>query len=156
VKRPADRARTGSSAITKAPNPVDRHVGSRVRMRRMLVGMSQEKLGDSLGITFQQIQKYEKGINRIGASRLQTIAETLGVPVQFFFENDTEPTTYNLVSNGRDDLNAFLASKDAQALNRAFMAIESPAIRQKLVALAKSLARNTHPDIDVIRPETGA
>ncbi|MDR6666066.1 helix-turn-helix transcriptional regulator [Rhizobium sp. 1399] len=140
----------------KSPTSIDAYVGSRVRARRKLLRLSQAGLAERIGVTFQQIQKYEKGINRIGASRLQTIAETLGVPVQFFFENDTEPTTYNLVSNGRDDLNAFLASKDAQALNRAFMAIESPAIRQKLVALAKSLARNTHPDIDVIRPETGA
>ncbi|MGM4912959.1 helix-turn-helix domain-containing protein [Rhizobium sp. 768_B6_N1_8] len=140
----------------KSPTSIDAYVGSRVRARRKLLRLSQVGLAERIGVTFQQIQKYEKGINRIGASRLQTIAETLGVPVQFFFENDTEPTTYNLVSNGRDDLNAFLASKDAQALNRAFMAIESPAIRQKLVALAKSLARNTHPDIDVIHPETGA
>jgi transcriptional regulator with XRE-family HTH domain len=140
----------------KSPTSIDAYVGSRVRARRKVLRLSQVGLAEQIGVTFQQIQKYEKGINRIGASRLQTIAETLGVPVQFFFENDTEPTTYNLVSNGRDDLNAFLASKDAQALNRAFMAIESPAIRQKLVALAKSLARNTHPDVDVIHPETGA
>ena len=71
----------------KAPNPIDVHVGSRVRLRRMMLGMSQEKLGESLGITFQQIQKYEKGTNRIGASRLQHIATILKVPVAFFFED---------------------------------------------------------------------
>ena len=65
----------------KAPNPIDRHVGSRVRMRRMMLGMSQEKLGNALGLTFQQVQKYEKGTNRIGASRLQQIAHILQVPV---------------------------------------------------------------------------
>ena len=70
----------------KAPNPIDKHVGSRVRMRRMLLGMSQEKLGEALGLTFQQVQKYEKGTNRIGASRLQQISSILGVPVDFFFE----------------------------------------------------------------------
>src|SRR6201988_3669252 len=70
----------------KAPNPIDRHVGSRVRMRRMMLGMSQEKLGDALGLTFQQVQKYEKGANRIGASRLQQISQILQVPVSFFFE----------------------------------------------------------------------
>src|ERR1041384_4005290 len=70
----------------KAPNPTDKHVGSRVRMRRMMLNMSQEKLGDSLGLTFQQVQKYEKGTNRIGASRLQQIAHILQVPVSFFFE----------------------------------------------------------------------
>src|ERR1700749_4595042 len=70
----------------KAPNPTDKHVGARVRMRRMMLGMSQEKLGDSLGLTFQQVQKYEKGTNRIGASRLQQISQILQVPVSFFFE----------------------------------------------------------------------
>src|SRR3954471_24187321 len=110
----------------KSPTSIDVYVGSRVRARRKLLRLSQVGLAEQIGVTFQQIQKYEKGINRIGASRLQTIAKTLGVPVQFFFENDTEPAAYSLVSNGRDDVNAFLMSKDAQALNRAFMAIESP------------------------------
>jgi transcriptional regulator with XRE-family HTH domain len=72
--------------MAKIPNPIDKHVGARVRMRRVLVGLSQEKLGDALGITFQQIQKYEKGTNRIGASRLQEASKILGVPVNFFFE----------------------------------------------------------------------
>jgi len=72
--------------LKKVPNPIDRHVGSRLRMRRVLVGLSQEKLGDALKLTFQQIQKYEKGMNRIGASRLQEISGLLGVPVEFFFE----------------------------------------------------------------------
>src|SRR5690242_21949001 len=70
----------------KAPNPIDQHVGSRVRMRRMMLGMSQEKLGAALGLTFQQVQKYEKGTNRIGASRMAQISETLQVPVAFFYE----------------------------------------------------------------------
>ncbi len=70
----------------KKPNPVDTHVGSRVRLRRMLLGMSQERLGESMGLTFQQVQKYEKGVNRIGASRLFQISKILDVPVQFFFE----------------------------------------------------------------------
>ncbi|MHA1554094.1 MAG: helix-turn-helix domain-containing protein, partial [Alphaproteobacteria bacterium] len=74
-------------AIKKQPNPIDVHVGGRVRLRRMMLGMSQEKLGDQLGITFQQIQKYEKGTNRIGASRLQNISTVLSVPVSFFFED---------------------------------------------------------------------
>ena len=72
--------------VKKAPNPIDKHVGSRVRMRRMMLGMSQEKLGDALDLTFQQVQKYEKGTNRIGASRLQQISHILQVPVAFFFE----------------------------------------------------------------------
>src|SRR5690349_2824948 len=76
----------GRQMAKKAPNPIDKHVGSRVRMRRMMLSMSQEKLGDGLGLTFQQVQKYEKGTNRIGASRLQQISHILQVPVAFFFE----------------------------------------------------------------------
>ena len=72
--------------MKKTPDPIDRHVGSRVRMQRILMKMSQEKLGDALGLTFQQVQKYEKGLNRIGASRLQQISKTLQVPPSFFFE----------------------------------------------------------------------
>src|SRR3984957_4287425 len=78
---------------TKAPNPVDRYVGSRVRMRRIMLGMSQEKLGDALGLTFQQVQKYEKGTNRVGASRIQQISEILQVPVSFLFEGGPSGTT---------------------------------------------------------------
>ncbi len=72
--------------MKKAPNPIDRHVGSRVRMRRILLGMSQEKLGEALGLTFQQVQKYEKGTNRIGARRVQQISTTLNVPPAFSFD----------------------------------------------------------------------
>src|ERR1700754_1984115 len=72
--------------MSKAPNPVDKYVGSRVRMRRIMLGMSQEKLGEALGLTFQKIKKYEKGTNRVGASRIQQIAEILQVPVSFLFE----------------------------------------------------------------------
>jgi len=71
---------------TKAPNPVDKYVGSRVRMRRIMLGMSQEKLGDALGLTFQQVQKYEKGTNRVGASRLNQIANVLGVSLPSLFD----------------------------------------------------------------------
>jgi len=77
---------------TKAPNPVDKYVGSRVRMRRIMLGMSQEKLGEALGLTFQQIQKYEKGTNRVGASRIQQISEILQVPVSFLFEGGPSGT----------------------------------------------------------------
>ncbi|OKL44470.1 helix-turn-helix domain-containing protein [Pseudovibrio exalbescens] len=130
-------------ASKKAPNPIDVHVGSRVRLRRMMLGMSQEKLGESLGITFQQIQKYEKGTNRIGASRLQHIATILKVPVAFFFEDapgspeeaqgvgDNPQTTYVV---------DFLSSSDGLALNKAFVRIEDPKVRRKLVELVKSLA----------------
>lgn len=128
----------------KKPNPIDIHVGSRIRLRRTMLGMSQEKLGESLGITFQQIQKYEKGTNRIGASRLQRISEILRVPVGFFFENGGSGP----IDGATNELNSFLSSKEGLALNKAFIAIEDPNIRQKLVALAKSLAVAGLPDSD--------
>src|ERR1700683_5223322 len=78
--------RSSKRMAKRAPNPIDKHVGSRVRMRRMILAMSQEKLGDALGLTFQQVQKYEKGRNRIGASRLQHISHILQAPVSFFFD----------------------------------------------------------------------
>src|SRR6187431_2424895 len=86
----------------KAPNPTDKHVGARVRMRRIMLGMSQEKLGDALGLTFQQVQKYEKGTNRIGASRLQQISDILKVPVSFFFEG--APTGPGQSSSGMGEV----------------------------------------------------
>src|SRR6188472_4069739 len=102
----------------KAPNPTDKHVGSRVRMRRMMLGMSQEKLGDSLGLTFQQVQKYEKGTNRIGASRLQQISTILQVPVSFFFEGG--PTVNHQAGFGEAPsptyVSDFLATSDGLAL----------------------------------------
>src|ERR1043166_2094739 len=89
---PRGSSRRESGMVKKVPNPIDKHVGSRVRMRRMMLGMSQEKLGDALGLTVQQVQKYEKGPNRIGASRLQQISIILQVPVSFFFEGAPTPT----------------------------------------------------------------
>src|ERR1700759_5261585 len=118
----------------KAPNPIDKHVGSRVRMRRMMLGMSQEKLGDALGLTFQQVQKYEKGTNRIGASRLQQIAHILQVPVEFFFEGAPGAQ----ISGRRGDdgdapspayVSDFLATSDGLALTRAFMRIDDAKLR---------------------------
>jgi transcriptional regulator with XRE-family HTH domain len=86
---------------SKSPSPIDIHVGSRVRKRRMMLGMSQEKLGDALGLTFQQIQKYEKGINRMGASRLQQAADLLGVPVPFLKAGTLDPTGRTCPDNKR-------------------------------------------------------
>src|SRR5437588_9357470 len=105
----------------KAPNPVDRHVGSRVRMRRMMLAMSQEKLGDALGLTFQQVQKYEKGTNRIGASRLQQISEILSVPVAFFFEVAPVSGASNQTAQAPSpaDISDFLATSEGLSLTRA-------------------------------------
>jgi transcriptional regulator with XRE-family HTH domain len=125
----------------KAPNPIDRHVGSRVRMRRMMLGMSQEKLGDGLGLTFQQVQKYEKGANRIGASRLQHISDILGVTVPFFFEGspDGQGASGETTPPAPEFLTAFLTSSDGLALIKAFMAIKSANRRRCIVRLVEAI-----------------
>jgi transcriptional regulator with XRE-family HTH domain len=129
--------------VKRAPNPVDKHVGSRVRMRRIMLGMSQTKLGDGLGITFQQVQKYEKGTNRMGASRLQHISHILQIPVPFFFEGAPQ-LTGQFKGNGEAPTPAyvseFLASSDGLALSKAFMRIEEPSTRRRIVELVKELA----------------
>ncbi|HET7414019.1 MAG TPA: helix-turn-helix domain-containing protein [Pararhizobium sp.] len=128
----------------KAPNPIDKHVGSRVRMRRMMLNMSQEKLGDSLGLTFQQVQKYEKGTNRIGASRLQQIAHILQVPVSFFFEG--APHLPGGHAGGMNEapspayVSDFLATSDGLSLTKAFMRIKSGKLRRRIVDLVEQIA----------------
>jgi len=123
----------------KTPNAIDAYVGERVRLRRKLLGMSQVSLSESLGITFQQLQKYEKGVNRVGASRLQRIAEVLGVPIGFFFDEEKSRAAGLRLSADTDEVAHFIASKEGLALTRAFIAIENPNIRRRLLALARSL-----------------
>ncbi len=111
---------------TRVPDPIDRYVGSRVRMRRLMLGMSQEKLGDRLGLTFQQVQKYEKGTNRVAASRLQAMCDILQVPVPFFFEG--APQIAGHVRKGAEApspafVSDFLANSDGLRLVRAFTQI---------------------------------
>lgn len=126
----------------KKPNPIDIHVGSRVRLRRNMLGMSQEKLGESLGITFQQIQKYEKGTNRVGASRLQAIASILSVPVSFFFEDapGADGDVKGLAEDATTFVVDFLNSTEGIQLNRAFARISQPKVRRKIIDLVKALA----------------
>jgi transcriptional regulator with XRE-family HTH domain len=133
----------------KAPNPIDKHVGSRVRMRRMMLSMSQEKLGDALGLTFQQVQKYEKGTNRIGASRLQQISNTLQVPVAFFFEGAPDLAGTRPLG-GKDAPSPtyvadFLATSDGLALTKAFMRIGDPKLRRRIVDLVEQIAGEEVP-----------
>jgi transcriptional regulator with XRE-family HTH domain len=130
-------------AAKKAPNPIDRHVGSRVRMRRMMLDMSQEKLGAALGLTFQQVQKYEKGTNRIGASRLQQISHILAVPVAFFFEGAPHlqgagEATKEVPSPAY--ISDFLATSEGLALTKAFMRIKEPKLRRRIVDLVEAIA----------------
>src|SRR6267143_2032754 len=127
----------------KAPNPIDRHVGSRVRMRRMMLSMSQEKLGDALGLTFQQVQKYEKGTNRIGASRLQQISHILQVPVSFFFEGAPNLHGRSEVAGDAPSpayVSDFLATSDGLALTKAFMRIKDNKLRRRIVDLVEQIA----------------
>lgn len=129
----------------KSPNPIDKHVGSRVRMRRMMVSMSQEKLGENLGITFQQIQKYEKGTNRIGASRLQHISNVLGVPVSFFFEGapSGSPSAGFSEDSSPAYVSDFLATSEGLALTRAFTRISDAKVRRRIVDLVEALVDET-------------
>lgn len=131
----------------KQPNPIDIHVGSRIRLRRTMLGMSQEKLGESLGITFQQVQKYEKGTNRVGASRLQNISAILNVPVSFFFEDapgDKVPAGGMEESSATYVVN-FLSSSEGLQLNRSFVKISDPKVRRRIIELVKSLADEDDP-----------
>ena len=129
---------------TKAPNPVDKYVGSRVRMRRIMLGMSQEKLGEALGLTFQQVQKYEKGTNRVGASRIQQISEILQVPVSFLFEGS--PVTGIARTEGLSEapspgyVSDFLATSEGLALIRAFTRISDAKLRRSIVNMVEQIA----------------
>lgn len=134
---------------SKAPNPIDKYVGSRVRMRRIMLGMSQEKLGEALGLTFQQVQKYEKGTNRVGASRLQQISEILQVPVSFLFEGaPTEQNGAGLNSGAPSPnyVTDFLATSEGLALTRAFTRIPDSKIRRSIVDLVEQIAERTAPE----------
>ncbi len=128
----------------KSGNPVDRHVGTRVRMRRMMLGMSQTKLGDALGVTFQQVQKYEKGTNRIGAGRLQHISSILQVPPTFFFDGVPHVIAGQISANATsatDEITAFMATRDGLALAKAFMRIGNLALRRLIVDLVEEIDR---------------
>jgi transcriptional regulator with XRE-family HTH domain len=145
----------------KQPSSVDAHVGSRVRLRRMLIGMSQEKLGELLGLTFQQVQKYEKGANRIGASRLYEISHILGVPVSYFFDDvplsegatrraGHTPTTTDV--DAGPYMMEFVSSAEGFQLVRAFTKITDPRVRKRMLELVKSLTgeEEVFPDFRVV------
>ena len=124
------------------PDPIDVHVGSRLRARRTMLGVSQAKIGGDLGITFQQIQKYEKGTNRISASRLQEIARLLKVAVAHFFEDapDSPPTVIGRSADTTSTIVAFLSTTEGIRLNKAFGRIGDIKLRRSLVGLVRALA----------------
>lgn len=131
--------------MAKSPTSIDIHVGSRIRLRRVMLGLSQEKLSDGLGITFQQVQKYEKGTNRVGASRLQRLSELLDVHISYFFEgvpdagNDRTLDVTNALSQ-------FMNSKECISLAKAYSAIEDVRVRRRVLELVQSLGSNTEKD----------
>jgi transcriptional regulator with XRE-family HTH domain len=130
---------------TKNPLPTDKHFGSRIRMRRLLVGMTQQDLSAQLGITFQQVQKYEKGTNRVSASRLQHLCNILQVPVSFFFEEAPHsvrargPATALSLAN----VDEFLSSSEGLALLKAFIQIEDSVLRRSIVRLVEGIAQSS-------------
>lgn len=125
----------------KKPNPIDVHVGGRIRLRRNMLGMSQERLGEQLGITFQQVQKYEKGTNRVGASRLQAISSILEVPAAYFFENAPGAAATGLEEEHQPNYVVdFLSSSEGLKLNRAFVRISDPKVRGRIIDLVRALA----------------
>ncbi len=136
--------------MLKVPNPIDKHVGSRVKMRRMLLGYSQEKLGEALGVTFQQVQKYEKGTNRIGASRLQDIAKILEAPPSFFFEGAPAAGAPAGFSEGESATFVvdFLSTVEGLQLNKAFASIKNPKVRRRIVDLVVAIAASEESDPD--------
>lgn len=130
------------------PSPIDVHVGSRIRLRRTLLGMSQERLGDQLGLTFQQVQKYERGINRVGASRLFDLSRVLDVPISFFFD-DMPDSLASGAGGGRrplgmaDTQEAFgddtMTRRETLELVRAYYRISDPNQRKKVLDLVKAM-----------------
>src|SRR6195256_1910321 len=124
-------------------NPIDKHIGSRVRMRRMMLGMSQTTLANGLGLTFQQVQKYEKGTNRMGAGCLQHISHILQIPVPFFFEGAPHLPGQSKGSGEAPSpayVSEFLATSDGLALTKAFMRITEPSLRRRIVQLVEEIA----------------
>lgn len=125
----------------RRPDPIDSHVGNRLRLRRKMLNLSQEKLADRLGITFQQVQKYEKGTNRIGASRLYQLARVLEVPVAYFFPEPDEQTAAGMSEEAAPDyVMDFLSSSEGIELNRAFAQIRDPKVRRRVIDLVRSIA----------------
>jgi transcriptional regulator with XRE-family HTH domain len=125
------------------PNPIDIHVGTRVRMQRNILGMSQEKLAEALGVTFQQVQKYENGTNRVSASRLHDMSKVLGVDISYFFDKAPPASTLKVAEkNANDDLGDVLERRETIHLLRAYYAIKDEAVRKKFLDMLKTLAHS--------------
>lgn len=134
----------------KQANLVDAHVGHRVRLRRMLLSMSQERLGELLGLTFQQVQKYEKGVNRVGAGRLFEIAGILSVPISYFYEDvDSQAQASGFAESGETPpVMEFLSTGEGLQLSLAFMRIKDTKVRKRILELVRSLASGESDDTE--------
>ena len=126
----------------KSSTLVDQHVGSRVRIRRLMLKLSQTGLANGIGVTFQQVQKYEKGMNRIGAGRLQQIAHILQIPVAFFFEAASPPQPTVTEDQPLTKLNEFMATRDGLTLAKAFMRIGDIQLRRRIVDLVEQIEQS--------------
>ncbi|HEY2707315.1 MAG TPA: helix-turn-helix transcriptional regulator [Caulobacteraceae bacterium] len=126
---------------TRLPNPVDLHVGARIRLRRRMQGVSQEKLADALGLTFQQVQKYERGANRVSASKLYEIASALRAPISYFFDGLADPSEDGAESRDSDEqtLHAFLMTAEGLELARLFPEIPRGRVRRRILELLRAL-----------------
>ncbi len=142
--------RRARSAKREHPHPIDVHVGGRVRLRRMLLGMSQDKLGHALGLTFQQIQKYEKGVNRIGASRIFELSQLLDVPVQYFYDDfdSAGGRSYGFAEGDEDAFMELLRSPEGVQLCRHFAEIKDMRVRKRVLELVKTLANGATQNAD--------
>ena len=128
-------------ARDRRPNPIDVYVGSRLRLGRKILSVTQEKLAENLGVTFQQVQKYERGLNRISASRLHQAAQILDVPVTFFFPQADPPHSDEAdCADDRSEVMGFLCSSEGLELNRAFAQIKDPSMRRRVLELIRSIA----------------
>lgn len=130
---------------SRSPNPVDLHVGGRVRMRRKMLGISQERLADALGLTFQQVQKYERGANRISASKLYEIARFLSAPIAYFFEGLTDPTSSGAAthdSQSEQFVHDFLMTSEGLELAASFPKIRRPRLRRRVLDLVRALCED--------------
>ena len=139
--------------MNRPSNIIDVYVGARLRMRRMMLGMSQGKLGQLLGVTFQQIQKYEKGTNRISASRLKEAAHVLETSIDFFLEGaPAQPSSLSGLAESSKAFDiAFLATSEGFQLNRAFLRIKDPKVRRRIVDLVVSLAPREGDGDELVR-----
>ncbi len=142
-------AKQKAASKKDGPHPVDVHVGARVKLRRMAMGVSQESLGKSMGLTFQQIQKYEKGVNRISASKMFELADHLDVSIQYFFDGYRDGflrTAGFAEADGDDPFMALLSSPDGIQLCRYFSAIKDVDVKKRVLDLVKSIAETEGAD----------